>query len=81
MEKHGIVVSLKLDAGAQVKILPQYEYKRFKLRTKMNPPKINITGYSGTNMPATKIQSEYTDSPFTVVTLEATPVLGLSARE
>lgn len=46
-----IMASFKLEIGTQVNILPDLGYRKLKLKPKVSPTNITITGYSRTNMP------------------------------
>lgn len=47
----GIMVSFKLDTEEQANIIPEYEYRKLKLKPKTCPRQIKISGYSETNIP------------------------------
>lgn len=48
MEVNGTMGSFKLDTGPQVPILPEYDYRKLKMRPNESPRNIKITGYAST---------------------------------
>ena len=87
METNGSNVRYKLDTGAQVNVLPKFQYNR--LLHKPTSTKVKLTAYNGTNIPVVGrciVQIAHKKDRkvpvmFIVAETSSPPILGLSTCE
>lgn len=82
------IIPFKLDTGAQVNLLSLDDYKTLKVKSKIHPVKIKVTGYTGENVPGTgsgivTVQHKGKQFKTLLLIVEKTvqPILGISACE
>ena len=89
METNGSNVRYKLDTGAQVNVLPKYQYNRLLQKSKLKSTKVKLAAYNGTNIPVVGrciVQIAHKKDckvpvMFIVAETSSPPILGLSTCE
>ena len=89
METNGSNVRYKLDTGAQVNVLPKYQYNRLLQKPKLKSTKVKLTAYNGTNIPVVgrcivqiaPKKDRKVPVIFIVAETSSPPILGLSTCE
>ncbi|KAK0139298.1 hypothetical protein N1851_024069 [Merluccius polli] len=87
IEVNETIIPFKLDTGAQVNLLSMEDYKTLTVKSKINPVKIKVTGYTGETVPvkgsciATFKSRRQIKSQLLIMDKRVQPILGLSACE
>ena len=89
LNTNGSNVRYKLDTGAQVNVLPKYQYNKLLQKPKLKSTKVKLTAYNGTNIPVAGrcivriTHKKNCDVPvmFIVAETSSPPILGLSTCE
>ena len=79
-------MTFKLDTGAEANVIPTRLYKKMKVKPVLKPTNVRLTAYGGTSITpigacqlVCKGKSQYHTIKFYVVSVDANPILGLSA--
>jgi hypothetical protein len=72
------IIPFKLDTGAQVNLLSLDDYKTPKVKSKIHPVKMKVTGYTGENVPVKRKQFR---AQLLIVEKSVQPILGINACE
>lgn len=82
------IIPFKLDTGAQVNLLSFADYKTLKIKSKIHPVKMKVTGYTGESVPVKgsciatfKHKSQMLKAQLLIVEKKVQPILGVTACE
>ena len=82
------IILFKLDTGAQVNLLSLDDYKTLKVKSKIHPVEMKVTGYTGENVPVKgscivtlQHKGKQFRAQLLVVEKRLQPILGINACE
>ncbi|XP_020556682.2 uncharacterized protein K02A2.6 [Oryzias latipes] len=85
LEVNETIIPFKIDTGAQINLLSIEDYKTLTVKSKMNPIKTKVTGYTGERVPVKggciatfKHKNQKIRAQLLVVDKKVQPILGLS---
>ncbi|XP_023806683.1 uncharacterized protein K02A2.6-like [Oryzias latipes] len=85
LEVNETIIPFKIDTGAQINLLSIEDYKTLTVKSKMNPIKTKVTGYTGERVPVKggciatfKHKNQKIRAQLLIVDKNVQPILGLS---